>query len=154
MQVEHLVSMVSGADSKSAKNLCEKIDEKVDSYANGDLDHAVDAITLLWKLSKGDRRPSPPVAANSVSQPPLTINPSTYRQGQSTPNPANRGPVEIALIKSIREGIFLDRKYWARNSKTAWALRPLYISSITAGERLPYINGCERHGFTDSGLSH
>jgi len=81
MQTEHLVSVVSRANNESAETLCEKIDEKVDSYANGDLDHAVDVITLLWKLSKGDRRPSPvsPVAANSVSQSSLTTNPSTHQ---------------------------------------------------------------------------
>ena len=81
MQTEHLVSVVSKLDDESAKALCEKIDEKVDSYANGDLDHAVDAMTLLWKLSKRDN-PSPiplyPVSG-SVSQPSLTINPSTHR---------------------------------------------------------------------------
>ena len=80
MQTEHLVSVVSGADSKSAKALCEKIDEKVDSFANGNLNHAVDAITLLWKLSRGDKRPSPvsPVAKNPVSQPSLATNPFTH----------------------------------------------------------------------------
>ena len=81
MQTEHLVSVVSRADSESAKALCGKIDEKVDSFANGDLNHAVDAITLLWKLSREDKRRSPvsPVAANLVSQPSLTTNPSTHR---------------------------------------------------------------------------
>jgi len=69
MQAEHLVSVVSSADKESAKNMCDRIDERVDSYANGDLDRAVDAITLLWKLSKEGRRSSPvfPVATNSVS---------------------------------------------------------------------------------------
>ena len=151
MQTEHLVSVVSGADSKSAKALCEKIDEKVDSFANGNLNHAVDAITLLWKLSRGDKRPyfASPAAANFFGQSPLTTNPSTHRQGQVTSSLVNWKSVEIALIKSIREGIFFDRKYWARNSKAARALRPLYISSIAAGECLPYINDCEWHSLTD-----
>jgi len=84
MQAGHLVSVVSGADKESASELCDRIDEKVDSFANGDLDHAVDVITLLWKLSKGDRRSPPlsPVATNSdVSQPSLTTHSPAHRQG-------------------------------------------------------------------------
>jgi len=77
MQAGHLVTVVSGADKESANELWGRIDEKVDSFANGDLDHAVDAIILLWKLSKGDRRSPPlsPVVTNSdVSQPSLTTH--------------------------------------------------------------------------------
>jgi hypothetical protein len=137
MQVAHLASVTSVAN-KNAKTLCDKIDEKVDNYANGDLDHAVDGIIHLWKLSKGDGRSSPVflVTTNSVSQPSFTTNPSLHRQGLPTPGPASRRPVEIALIKSIREGIFFDRKCWTRDLKTARDLRPLYISSIAAGESL------------------
>jgi len=145
MQAEHLVSVVYSADKESAKNLCDRIDEKVESFANGDLDRAVDAITLLWKLSKEGRRSSPvsPVVTNSFGQPSLTTNPSTHRQVQPTPDLANRRPVEIALIRSIREGVFFDRKYWARDSKTTRGLRPLYISSIATGECLSHINSRE-----------
>ena len=50
--------MLFGREEKFAKDLCDKIDEKIDRYANGDLDHAVDVITLLWKLSKaGEHEP-------------------------------------------------------------------------------------------------
>jgi len=59
----------------------------------------------------------------------------------------------MALIKSIREGIFFDRKYWTRYSKTAKALRPLYISSTVADKKLSYINGSEWHGSAESGVS-
>jgi len=81
MQAGHLVSVVSGTDKESATELRDRIDEKVDSYANGDLDHAVDAVTLLWKLSKGDKRPPPlsPVATSSVSQPSLTTHSPAHR---------------------------------------------------------------------------
>ena len=156
MQAGHLVLVMSGADKESAKKLCDRIDERVDIYANGDLDHAVDAITLLWKLSKGDMHspPVPPVATNSVSQPPLTAHSPAHRQRQRALYHANRRSIRVALIESIRKGILFDRKYWARNSKTSRALRPLYISSIVAGESLSHIDGREWRGFTGSGLSH
>ena len=145
MQTEHLVSLASGADDEFGKILWERIDEKVESYANGDLDHAVDAITLLWKLSKNRRRSRlvGSLVDKPVSQPSLTANTSTHRWGQDTLGPANRRPVEIALIKSMREGTFFDRTYWARNSKSAQVFRPLYISSIVAGEHLSYVNSRE-----------
>jgi len=154
MQAEHLVSVVYNADKESAKKLCDRVDEKVDSYANGDLDRAVDAITLLWKLSKegGRSTPASPAVINSVSQPSLATNPSTHRQVQLTPDLTNWRPVKIALIRSIREGIFFDRKYWARDSKSARGLRPLYISSIATGECLSHIDSREWRGFTDPGL--
>ena len=31
-----------------------RIDEKVDNYANGESDHAVEAMTLLWELLRED----------------------------------------------------------------------------------------------------
>ena len=34
------------------------IDEKVDSYANGELDHAMEAMALLWECSRKNRDPA------------------------------------------------------------------------------------------------
>ena len=52
VHVNQLALVLSRADENYAKTLCEKIDEKIDCFANGDLDHAEDAITHLFKLSK------------------------------------------------------------------------------------------------------
>lgn len=69
MFVNHLASVLSGANEDSAKDLCGRIDEKIDSYANGDLDHAVDAITLLWQLAKaGGPSPPVPVPSDEISE--------------------------------------------------------------------------------------
>jgi len=84
MQTQYLEMVIFRADNESMETLCEKIDEKVDSYANGDLDHAVDAMTLLWKLSKGDSSSvsvidsDHDVTQDCVSQPSLTTNPSAH----------------------------------------------------------------------------
>ncbi|KAF9785359.1 hypothetical protein BJ322DRAFT_826989 [Thelephora terrestris] len=120
MHVNHLVSVLFRADKGSAGPLYGKIDEKIDRYANGDLDHAADVITDLWKLSKANEG-SPPVLPDEV--------PPVSPQISPTPSPANWMRVEVALIKSIRKGIFFDRKYWTRHSQTKSALRPIYISS-------------------------
>lgn len=71
-QVNHLASVRFGVDEKITKNLCEMIDEKVDAYANGDLDHAAETMSLLWEVSK-DRHivPAAQTVGTSVRPPPL-----------------------------------------------------------------------------------
>lgn len=72
MQVNHLAFVRFGVDDEVTKNLCEKIDEKVDAYANGDLSHAAEAVSLLWEASKsrGSSLASQSMSA-SVCPPPL-----------------------------------------------------------------------------------
>ena len=60
MQANHLASILSRADEESAKDLCERINEKIDRYSNGELDHAMDAVSLLWKLSMAAEAPPAP----------------------------------------------------------------------------------------------
>lgn len=72
IQVRRLASVLAGVNEESAKRLCEKVEEKVESFANGDLDHAVDATVLLWKLSREDTRP-PTTSTGRVR---LLISPS------------------------------------------------------------------------------
>ena len=55
MHFDHLASILYGKGEMSAKNLCCKIDDKIDRFANGELDHASNVTTLLWKLSKAGK---------------------------------------------------------------------------------------------------
>ena len=50
--------------------------------------------------------------------------------------------MKTALIKSIRKGVFFDRKYWARHSKVGDVLKPVYFSSIIMGDKTQQVNGC------------
>ena len=52
-QISHLGSVWFGGD-----DLRERINEKVDSYANGESDHATGAMVLLWELSRGGSFPT------------------------------------------------------------------------------------------------
>ena len=69
MYATHLTSVLSRAEEKSAQELWVKVDEKIGRYINGNLDHAMDATTLLWKLSKGNMNcpPVAPAVASPVS---------------------------------------------------------------------------------------
>ena len=57
--------------------------------------------------------------------------------------PAHWSSVKIALIKSIRNGVFFDRKYWARYSKAGDFLKPLYFSSIIMDDKAQQLNNGE-----------
>ena len=51
-------------------------------------------------------------------------------------NPTNWKPLRAALVKSIRQGVFFDQKYWTRHSKDSNVLKPIYFSSLIAGNKL------------------
>jgi hypothetical protein len=50
-------------------------------------------------------------------------------------SPAHWAYVKEALIKSIRQGVFFDRKYWARHSKTGHVLKPIYFSNTIMSDK-------------------
>jgi len=53
--------------------------------------------------------------------------------------------VKIALIKSMRKGVFFDRKYWARRSKSGDFLKPVYFSSIIMSDKAQQLNSLVKH---------
>jgi len=50
--------------------------------------------------------------------------------------------MNIALIKSISKGVFFDRKYWARHSRSGDILKPVYFSSIIMGDKVQHLDSC------------
>ena len=87
-------------------------------------------------------RARPPVYVYSRFAP-LPVLPGVltlYNQAAQTTGPAT--PMKIALIKSIRNGVLFDRKYWARHSRTGDALKPVYFSSIIMGDKVQQLNSC------------
>ena len=82
-----------------------------------------------------------PVVSPFSSQRHTRVLISTNQLAQVTA-PANWESVKIALIKSIHKGVFFDRKYWARHSKTGDDLKPVYVSSVIMGDKAPQLNDC------------
>lgn len=143
MEVEHLARARFGVDEETTKRLCKEIDEKVGAYANGDLKYAAEVMSLLWEVSRKSEHlsPGPPRTGGgpiACSQSPLSPRRQSLSSG--TPTPKNQEHVKTALIRSIREGVFVDRNYWARHSRSGRVLRPIYLSSIMASHRLPFID--------------
>ena len=61
--------------------------------------------------------------------------------------------MKTALIKSIRTGVFFDRKYWARHSKSGFVLKPVYFSSVIMDDKTKQLGSCASKflsGFTET----
>ena len=50
--------------------------------------------------------------------------------------------LEAALIRSIHEGLFFDKKYWARHSSAGDVLKPVYLASTVMHGRIVELNKC------------
>jgi len=61
---------------------------------------------------------------------------TSHNQVTQVTSPAHWVAVKAALVKSIREGVLFDRKYWVRHSKTGGTLKPIYFSSIIMGDKV------------------
>ena len=126
------------------------VEKKIDSYVEGDLQHATEMLSALWKIANKDESITAP--SNPVSN----VNPSfsivflvLFRgfltldnQPRQVKNPAHWAAVYTALIKSIRTGFFFDRKYWARHLKTGDVLKPVYFSSTIMDDKVHQLSKC------------
>ena len=110
------------------------VNKKVDSFVQGDLEHATEMLSALWEIAnKGGGIGSPANTPSAVSLASVLLyvvwECSPCHQGTQVTSPAHWAAVKTALIKSIREGVFFDRKYWARNARSGDVLKPVYFSS-------------------------
>ena len=92
------------------------VEEKVDCFAEGDLEHAGEILSGLWEIANKEEEPKLP-------------DPKRIAMG-----PAYGGAVRTALIGSIRGGVFFDRQFWARHSK-AGDVKPVYFSSTIMADK-------------------
>ena len=121
------------------------VDHKIDSFVEGDLEHATEMLSALWEIAnkEGDVK-APSITAPTVSFPGLrssTSNTGTFMFQITKPtSPGHWNLVKVALIKSIREGVFFDRKYWVRHAKAGHALKPIYFSSTIMNDRAEQLN--------------
>lgn len=129
VQAVHLMSVwVSGGEK--SRTLHENLDEKLDSYAAGELGHAVEAVSLIWDLSRGR------VALPSVPQSPRN------NEFQFTSCKPPLVDLRTSLVESIQWGSLLHRKYWARGSRGG-AVYPIYFPSTMSDSTLSQVAACE-----------
>jgi len=135
IQVNHLLGLWLSGNEKVSKAIREKLDEKIECYAAGKLDHAVDAILSIWEISnKEEVAPSP-----SVAPPNTSWFGSLFRF--NVPDFAGYD-MRPSLVKSIQEASLLDRKYWARRSRGG-KIEPVYFPSTVPETELRGLDACE-----------
>ena len=122
------------------------VDKMIDSFVEGDLEHATEILSALWEIANKDGD----IKAPSNTSPAVGLPSSlcyvavftSHDQAPQVASPAHWTPVKMALIKSIRTGVFFDRKYWARHSKAGDVLKPVYFSSTIMGDKAQELNKC------------
>ena len=110
------------------------VEKKIDSFVEDGLEHATEMLSALWEIvnKDGDIK-APANTSSAVSQFQCCLLPrvmlTSHHQATQATSPAHWDSVKTALIRSIRKGVFFDRKYWARRIKTGDVLKPIYFSS-------------------------
>ena len=114
----------SGGEEES-KVLHKKLDEKMDSYATGELEHAAEVVSSIWELSRKG------VTARET----VPINPGVILSQEAW-------EMRILLIRLIQGGRLLHRKYWVRQSGGG-SVCPIYFPSIVSSSALSQVATCE-----------
>lgn len=120
MQVNHLLNIWLSGSEKHSKAVREGLEQKIDDYAAGELDHAVDAMSSIWEISNEE-------GTIPFATAPPSGGPKGFLWGFPDFFELPGCKIQHLLIKSIKEGYFLDRKYWARRSREG-GIEPVYFS--------------------------
>lgn len=123
---------------------CANVEKKIDSFAEGNLEHATEMLSAFWKtISKDEGVKALPETPPPVS--PLLVSALSCAERGCLfllPNkswepvpPTYWKSTKIALINSIRKGVFFDRKYWAKHSNAGQVLKPVYFSNTIMNDK-------------------
>ncbi|KAF9785422.1 hypothetical protein BJ322DRAFT_829530 [Thelephora terrestris] len=115
-------------EDSTTKATHSSVKEKINSFVKGDLERATEVLYELLEIASKDEELLAPTNTS-----PVIVRAVSHD---------NWTPVRTALIKSIREGVFFDRKYWARHYKAGDVLEPIYFSSACMGGNVQLLNKC------------
>ena len=116
--------------------------KRIDRFVKGELEHASEMLSALLEIVSRDGDITDPSGASpAVSSfrccAGMLIS---YDQTAQVMSPDHWAAIKIALIKSIRTGVFFDRKYWTRHFKSGNVLKPVHFSSIIMGDKTQQLN--------------
>lgn len=124
IQVIHLSSVWLSGNQNESKALHKKLDEVIDSYAAGRLEHAAEAIYSLWKLTRITRPLSSILKIQEEPEVDVVIE---------------RTDMRSQLIWSMQGGSFLQREYWARQSRGG-SVGPIYLPDPGWSSKFPRVD--------------
>jgi hypothetical protein len=133
IQVNHLLNIWLSGSEKDSGAVRKELEQQIDSYAAGQLEHAAGAVSSIWETSnKEGPVPVPPSDETEHVQPYLSFFAPKPTALETTP----------VLIKSIKEGYLFDRKYWARRSQEG-GVEPIYFCDAVIRAELSCLDSSE-----------
>ena len=124
----HIENLASALLSSKSQGVQERLNEKLDSFADGEIPHAASAVSALFGLLAHYRASETPLETGN-SNPPAKSE-CTWAEGGGREIPPHRKSMNIALIKSMHRGSFFDMEYRVRKKRVgANKYSPIYISS-------------------------
>ena len=112
--------------------LHENLDEKIDSYAAGELKHAAGVVSSILALSR-KKEAVPCVSPIDDDDLYISMGPEEQEREHN---------MRTSLIKSIQGRSLLLRRYWARRSHGR-SVCPVYFPSTVPSSMLSQVATCE-----------
>ena len=131
LQVNYLLSVWSSGSGEASKKLHKDLDEKIDRYTAGGLNHAAEAVSSIWILSRKKET--------------IRCTSSVYDNIEfiySSGDEEQEHDIRTSLIKSIQGRPLLHRRYWARRSRRG-SVCPVYFPCAVPTSMLSQVATCE-----------
>ena len=125
LHVRNLASVLLSPDPQEFQR---QLNKRIESFADGEIPHAADAFSALFGILANHRASDTPSDIGKANT--ETESRCTWVSGDNSKTPPHRKSMNIALIKSIHHGSFLDMQYRVRKKLVgANQFAPLYLSS-------------------------
>ena len=111
----HTGNLASALLSPNSQDIRERLNKKLRSFANGEIPHAADALSTLFGILARHRVSDTPPGINNAN--PRAELKCTWAAGSISNIPPHRKSMNIALIRSMQRGTFLDMVYLVRKKQ-------------------------------------
>jgi hypothetical protein len=124
----HASNLASVLLSQDSQDVRERLNEKLRSFAHGQIPHAAHAFSALFGILARYRASDPPP---NIDNPNLQTKPKcTWVVGGNSETPLHRTSMNTALIRSMHHGSFFDMEYRVKKKQSgADQFAPIYLSS-------------------------
>ena len=124
----HARNLASVLLSQDSQDVQERLNDKLQSFAHGQIPYAAHAFSALFGILTRYRASDPPL---DTDNPNLQAKPKcTWVVGGNSEAPLHRKSMNTALIRSMRHGSFLDTEYRVQKKQAgADQFAPIYLSS-------------------------
>lgn len=124
----HAKNLASTLLCSNSQEIQERFNEKLQSFANGEIPHAANVVSTLFGVLAHYRASDLPPETRGPN--PRTMARCTWAEGFNHSVPSYQKSMNIALIKSMHRGSFLDMGYRVRkNLAGANQFAFVYLSS-------------------------